>query len=216
VVVLDPGHNGGDASHPAQMNTLVPAGFGRSKACNTTGTNTDSGYPEHAFNWDVALRIRAILIAHGVRVLMTRSSDTGVGPCVNVRAAIESTPGVLAAIAIHADGAPTSGHGFHVCYASRQPVGASAATMADSKTLSTAVHNALLSGSGLVESNYVGTDGYFPRDDLAGLNLSTVPTTFLELGNMRNPGDAALQSSTAGRQRLAQAVAAGILTYLGR
>ena len=63
-------------------------------------------------------------------------------------------------------------------------------------------------------STYLGSNGYFPRSDLAGLNLATVPATFLELGNMRNAGDAALQTSAAGRQRLAEAVAAGILAYL--
>lgn len=215
LVVLDPGHDGGNASHVAEIDRLVPAGFGKTKACNTTGTETNAGYPEHAFTWDVAQRVRRILTAHGVRVIETRHNDTGVGPCVNVRAAIESTPGVVAAVAIHADGAPSSGHGFHVCYASRQPVGASDATMADSRALSVAVHNALERESGLVPSTYIGTDGYYPRSDEAGINLSTVPTTFLELGNMRNSGDAALQSSAAGRQQIATAVAAGILAYLG-
>ena len=33
---------------------------------------------------------------------------------------------------------------------------------------------------------------------------------------MRNSGDAALQSSASGRQRIAAAVAAGILAFLGR
>jgi N-acetylmuramoyl-L-alanine amidase len=42
------------------------------------------------------------------------------------------------------------------------------------------------------------------------------PATFLEIGNMRNAGDAAIQTSTAGRQRIAVAVATGILAYLGR
>src|SRR4051812_17283968 len=38
VVVLDPGHNGGNAAHAAQINKLVPAGRGQTKPCNTTGT----------------------------------------------------------------------------------------------------------------------------------------------------------------------------------
>jgi N-acetylmuramoyl-L-alanine amidase len=216
LVVLDPGHNGGNSTHTAEIDRLVPSGYGVEKPCNTTGTNTNAGYPEHAFTWDVAQRVKAILQAHGVRVLLTRHNDTGVGPCVNVRAKIESTPGAAAAIAIHADGAPSSGHGFHVCLASRRPVGASAATMAKSVQLGTAIHNDLASSSGLVPSTYVGTNGYFYRDDLAGLNLSTNPTAFLELGNMRNAHDAALQSSAAGRARLSAAVAAGILAFLGR
>jgi N-acetylmuramoyl-L-alanine amidase len=213
VIVLNPGHNGGNAADPAAINRQVPAGFGQYKACDTTGTETNAGYQEHAFNWDVSLRVRTILQAHGVRVIMTRDSDTGVGPCVDERARIGNQAGVAAVVSIHADGAATSGHGFHVCEDSRQPAGPVVA--AASHRLTVAMHDALLGGSGLTTSSYLGSNGYFPRDDLAGLNLAGVPATFLEIGNMRNGGDAALQSSPAGRQRIAAAVAAGILAWLG-
>jgi N-acetylmuramoyl-L-alanine amidase len=216
LVVLDPGHNGGNASHPAQVGRLVYAGYGRRKPCNTTGTATNAGYPEHAFTWALARRVRTILIAHGVRVLLTRASDTGVGPCVNRRAQIESGSGVAAAIALHADGAAASGHGFHVNEDSRRPVGATAATVRKSARLSRLMHDALARSSGLVPSTYIGRNGYYFRDDLAGLNLVSRPTTFLELGNMRNAHDARLVSTRSGRARLARAVAAGILAYLGR
>lgn len=214
LVVLNPGHNGADGSHPAEINRLVPADLhGGMKACDTTGTNTDAGYPEHAFNWDVAKRVRALLAARGVRVALTRPNDTGVGPCVDERAAIGNRKGVAAVISIHADGAAAGGHGFHVCEDSQPPAGAAVA--ARSHRLTVAVHDALLRHSGMSTSTYLGSNGYFPRSDLAGLNLATVPATFLELGNMRNAGDAALQTSAAGRQRVAAAVAAGILGYLG-
>jgi N-acetylmuramoyl-L-alanine amidase len=215
-VVLNPGHNGGDASHIAEIDRLVPAGYGRVKACDTTGTDTDAGYPEHAFNWDVAQRVAAILRAHGVHVIMTRPNDTSVGPCVNQRAAIGNRPGVAAVVSIHADGAPASGHGFHVNQDSRIPDGATAATQQRSIALGRAIHDALARSSGLVPSTYIGQDGYYYRSDLAGLNLATNPATFLELGNMKNAGDAALQSAPAGRQRIAAAIATGILAFLGR
>ncbi|HEX4726332.1 MAG TPA: N-acetylmuramoyl-L-alanine amidase, partial [Jatrophihabitans sp.] len=123
VIVLNPGHNGGNAANAAAINRQVPAGFGQYKACDTTGTETNAGYQEHAFNWDVSLRVRTILQAHGVRVIMTRDSDTGVGPCVDERARIGNQAGVAAVVSIHADGAATTGHGFHVCEDSRQPAG---------------------------------------------------------------------------------------------
>ncbi|MFN2518982.1 MAG: N-acetylmuramoyl-L-alanine amidase [Jatrophihabitantaceae bacterium] len=215
LIALNPGHNGANASHPAEISRLVPSDrYGHTKACDTTGTSTDAGYSEHEFNWDVTLRVRALLQARGVRVILTRPDDAGVGPCVDERAAIGNQPGVVAVISIHADGAASDGHGFHVCEDSQPPAGAAVA--AQSHRLSVAVHDALLGGSGLTTSTYLGSAGYFPRSDLAGLNLATVPATFLELGNMRNGGDAALQSSPAGRQRVAVAVAAGILAYLGR
>lgn len=215
LIALNPGHNGANGSHPAEINRLVPANRnGDRKACDTTGTNTDAGYPEHAFNWDVTQRVRALLTARGVRVVLTRPDDSGVGPCVDQRAAIGNQPGVAAVISIHADGADAGGHGFHVCEDSQPPAGAAVADR--SHRLTVAVHDALLRGSGLTTSTYLGSNGYFPRADLAGLNLATVPATFLELGNMRNTGDAALQTSAMGRQRIAAAVSAGILAYLGR
>lgn len=215
-VVLNPGHNGGNASHTAEINRQVPAGYGDYKACDTTGTETNAGYSEHAFNWDVAERVRTLLQAHGIHVVMTRPDDAGVGPCVDERAAIGNRAGVAAVISIHADGAPSSGHGFHVNQDSRRPDGASAVTARRSLDLGRALHDALQQSSGLVPSTYIGSNGYYYRSDLAGLNLATRPATFLELGNMRNSGDAALQSSAAGRQRIAAAVAAGIIAFLGR
>ncbi|MEO9139719.1 MAG: N-acetylmuramoyl-L-alanine amidase [Jatrophihabitans sp.] len=214
IVVLNPGHNGGNASHPAQINRQVPAGFGAYKACDTTGTNTNAGYPEHAFTFDVALRIRSILQSAGVKVVLTRSDDTGVGPCVDERAADGNGSSVAAVVSIHADGAPASGHGFHVNQDSRRPDGATAAVARASVRLGEAIHGTLVSSSGLAPSNYIGTNGYFYRSDLAGLNLARRPATFLELGNMRNAGDAALLSSAAGRERIARSVASGILAYL--
>jgi N-acetylmuramoyl-L-alanine amidase len=214
LVVLNPGHNGGNASHPAEINRSVPAGYGEDKACDTTGTETDAGYPEHAFTWDVSLRVRRILRAHGVRVVLTRPNDTGVGPCVDERAAIGNRPDVAAVVSIHADGAPSSGSGFHVNQDSRRPDGATAAVARQSRALGRAEHAALVRSSGLVPSTYIGQDGYYYRDDLAGLNLARRPATFLELGNMRNAGDAARLSSASGRARIAGAVADGILAYL--
>src|SRR5271167_3731566 len=63
-VVLDPGHNG--VSDPS-ISRQVPNGRGGTKECNTSGTATADGYPEHAFTWDVALRVRGALDALGVR-----------------------------------------------------------------------------------------------------------------------------------------------------
>ena len=214
-VLLNPGHNGGNSTHPAEIARLVPSGYGREKACDTVGTVTDAGYPEHAFNWNVALRVAGILRAHAVRVVFTRHTDHGVGPCVNRRAAIGNHPWVAAVVSIHADGAPASDHGFHVIQDSRRPQGATRRVARRSRQLGTDIHAALVRSSGLVPATYIGQDGYNYRDDLAGLNLARRPATFLELGNMKNRHDAALQSSPRGRHRIAVAIAAGILTFLG-
>jgi len=211
VVVLDPGHNGGNATHHEQLTRQVPAGFGQYKDCNTVGTETSDGYPEHTFNLDVATRVRSLLTTHGVDVRMTRPNDTGVGPCVNDRAAIGNRAHAAAVVSIHADGSYT-GHGFHVIEAARPPAGAQ--TAAASHRLAEAVHEVYLARSGFVPATYIGQDGYDLRTDLAGLNLSTRPTIMIECGNMRDPADARLMRSPDGRQRIATAIAEGIEHYL--
>jgi N-acetylmuramoyl-L-alanine amidase len=207
-VVIDPGHNGDNYLHPGIINGLVPAGRGQSKACDTTGTSTNAGYSEASFNFDVALRLQRLLLAQGAHVVLTRHTNTGVGPCVNVRAAIGNRAHADAVISIHADGAPAGDRGFSVLYA--PDVGDTAPIYAASLRLARALDHALGASGVLPTSNYVGPGGYSIRTDLAGLNLSTRPKIFLELGNMRNSADAGIQTSARGRERLAQALAAGL------
>jgi N-acetylmuramoyl-L-alanine amidase len=213
-VVIDPGHDGGNASHAAQVAKLVPMGFGQYKACDNTGTNGDDGYPEHAFTFTVSLLVQHLLQERGVKVILTRTDDTGVGPCVNVRAAIGNNAHADAAISIHGDGFAASGHGFQIIRAAKSEGGA--ANDAASYTLSQALQGTFVSESGLTPSTYIGTDGYEKRSDLAGLNLSTVPKVLVECGNMRNAGDIALMQSAAGQARIAKAIADGLIAYLSR
>ncbi|HET9142809.1 N-acetylmuramoyl-L-alanine amidase [Actinophytocola sp.] len=212
VVVLDPGHNGGNASNPARINQSVPAGRGRTKPCNTTGTATNAGFTEHAFTWDVSNRVRDILTSRGVRVVLTRPNDTGVGPCVDERAAIGNRENASAVVSIHADGSTAAGaHGFHVAY-SAPPL--NAAQGEPSLRLARTVRDTMR-GAGIATSTYIGSAGLSPRDDLGGLNLSERPAVLVECGNMRDATEAATLSSPDGRQRYATAIADGILTYLG-
>jgi N-acetylmuramoyl-L-alanine amidase len=212
VVVLDPGHNGGNASNPAAINKPVPAGRGQTKPCNTTGTATNAGFPEHAFTWAVSLRVRDILVARGVKVLLTRPDDTGVGPCVNARAAAGNNASADAVVSIHADGSTDpSAHGFHVAYSS-PPLNAQQGE--PSMRLARAMRDGLRS-AGFPLSSYIGSQGLSPRADLGGLNLSTRPAVLVECGNMRNATEAAAFSSKPGQRSYAAAIAAAILAYLG-
>src|SRR5207302_638312 len=107
------GHNGGNGAHPDAINRLVDIGNG-TKACDTTGTSTDDGYPEHAYTLDVATRAAALLRTAGASVVLTRTDDSGVGPCIDERAGIGNRAGAAVAVSIHADGGPAGGRGFHV------------------------------------------------------------------------------------------------------
>ena len=112
-VGVDPGHNGLNYTAPATINAQIWNGR-EYEACNTTGTDTDSGYTEAQFNWNVAQYLTADLRAEGATVVLTRSSNNGVGPCVNQRAAIFNQAHTDVSIAIHADGGPPDGRGFAV------------------------------------------------------------------------------------------------------
>lgn len=209
VVAIDPGHNGGNGSHPSEINREVNAGGGRRKACDTTGTETNDGrLTEHAFAFDVAQRLRRDLEAQGARVVLTRSTDRGVGPCIDRRAAIGNAAQADAAISIHGDGGPPSGRGFHVIRP-KGVRGQSTALLASSDLLGRRVRTALRA-KGYRTSTYAGEQGLDLRDDLGGLNLSTVPKVLVELGNMRNAADARLMKQPAARERMAAALAAAL------
>jgi N-acetylmuramoyl-L-alanine amidase len=213
VIVLNPGHNGGNGGHPDEIARIVPAGAGQSKACDTTGTQTNAGYPEHAFTWDVTLRVRDALAAKGVTVVLTRQDDTGVGPCVDERAAIGNRADAAAVVSIHADGSEVAGaSGFHVAY----PLPALNAAQGEPSTRLASVLRDGMTKAGFAPANYIGQNGLDGRDDLAGLNLSERPAVFVECGNMRDATEAAVLGSEDGKQRYANAIATALLTYVGR
>ena len=216
-ISVDPGHNGGNASDPEAINRLVPAGAsGTEKPCNTTGTETDDGsLTEAQFNWDVAQDLVPRLERLGATVVLTRDSNDGVGPCVNERAGIANRAHAAVALSIHADGNLAEGaHGFDVIHPSAaesvapREVGASL-------ELAEAERDALVE-AGVPPANYVGEDGLDERSDLAGLNLAKVPAVLVELGNMREPSEAAKLEDPSYRRRLTDALAAGIVSFLHR
>lgn len=211
VIVLDPGHNGGNAAHPEKINKPVDVITER-KPCDTTGTETGAGYTEHAFTWDVAGRLAKLLRAQGAKVILTRSNDTGVGPCIPQRAAIGNDNKADAVLSIHADGAPQNDHGFHII--EPKPIkGHNEDIVPASQKLGLALRAAFHKGTDLPYSNYRGVQAIDRRDDLGGLNLSTRPKVFIECGNMANPGDAAKLSDPKFRQRIAQSLANGFTVY---
>lgn len=211
VVLVDPGHNGGNASAPSVINRLIWNGR-ESETCDTTGTQTDGGYTEAQFNWNVARYLTADLRAEGATVVLTRTSDTGVGPCVTRRAALGNDAHANAGVSIHADGGPANGRGFAIL----EPVadGTNNAIIGPSATLGADLRSAFAAGTGEPVSSYDGVDGIQPRDDLAGINLSTIPKVFIECANMRNAADAALVTSRGWQARAARAIATGLTTFL--
>ena len=212
VITVDPGHNGGNFTAPQQIGRLVNDGNGE-KECDTTGTAAPDGYRETDFNWSVAVRLRALLRTAGARVVMTRSNNTGIGPCITERAAIGNHAHSDAAISIHADGGPPGGSGFAILIPAPIPSRADQVIIAPSHRLALALRSSL-GRFGLHPSTYDGVDGLAARTDLGGLNLSRVPKVFVEVANMQNRADEAPMERPSFREGVARALLAGLERFL--
>lgn len=215
-VVIDPGHNPGNRDHTREINQQVDIGTGR-KECDTTGTSTNDGYAEARFTLDVSHRLRALLEAEGARVRLTHDADRPFGPCIDERARIGNEAKADAVVSVHADGSAVGNRGFHVILPAAVKGGGSDTSkiVKGSADLGARIAGHFVRTTGSAPSNYIGgNSGLDTRNDLGGLNLSTVPKVFVECGNMRDPKDAALLTSASWRQKAAQGLADGIASYL--
>lgn len=213
VIGIDPGHNGHNYAYPSYLSRQVWNGR-EWEDCDTTGTETRAGYTESLFNFRVAEYLRADLQRDGAKVVMTRTSNTGHGPCVDTRAKMLNRAGARIAIDIHADGGPTSGRGFAILEPVRDRQNQH--VIASSARFGSLLRAAMLQHTAMPTSTYDGSHGIAHRSDLAGLNLTTEPKVLIEVGNMRNSTDARLLTSSRFQQRVAQAIEAAMRTFLNR
>ncbi|MFD6286238.1 N-acetylmuramoyl-L-alanine amidase [Streptomyces sp. NPDC060205] len=216
VVVIDPGHNPGNFRHPSDINRKVNIGTNW-KECDTTGTSTNAGYTEAEFTLDVSHRLRTILKKEGATVKFTQDGDRAWGPCVDERAEIGNKAGADAVVSIHADGSAAGNRGFHVILPGSVHSGAADTRpiVASSRALGERIAGGFLRTTGGPPSNYIGDGtGLDVRKDLGGLNLSTVPKVFIECGNMRDTKDSAQLTSGTWRQKAAEGISEGIVSFL--
>ncbi|MDT0542524.1 MULTISPECIES: N-acetylmuramoyl-L-alanine amidase [Streptomyces] len=216
VVVIDPGHNPHNRDHTSEIARSVDIGTAK-KECDTTGTATNSGYSEASFTLDVSRRVRTLLQDRGAKVVFTQDGDRAYGPCVDERAEIGNKAHADAVVSVHADGAAAGQRGFHVILPASVRGGDAdtSSITAPSRRLGKRLVSGFEAATGDAPANYMGDgDGLKVRDDLGGLNLSTVPKVFIECGNMRDPKDAAQLTDAAWRQRAARGIALGITDFL--
>jgi N-acetylmuramoyl-L-alanine amidase len=213
LILLDPGHQLGN-SNPRFRKQLAQTRFNGSivKGCNTTGTATNAGLPEATFTWKVAKHLKRRLEAAGARVEMTRSTNSrdAWGPCVWDRAGIANELKADAMISIHADGAPSQSKGFFAIAPALIPGWTDDVVKVD-RRLARAM-TAGMKAAGATPSNYIGNQLLVSRDTTS-LNFSNVPTTTIEVGNMRNAEEARRMSSAAGQRQYADWLYAGIERY---
>jgi N-acetylmuramoyl-L-alanine amidase len=174
-VVIDPGHGGKDR-----------------------GTYSATCGDEKALVLDVSQRIRTILTARGVHVIMTRDDDRFIE--LEERAEIANRARADLFVAIHADSAPknTAARGCTV-YTAR---GASAGSESLARRLDAALRPAAVEDRGLRHADY------------KVLVLTKMPAALIELGFFTNRSEAARLCQSSYRQELAEAIASGIIADL--
>jgi len=206
VVVIDPGHD-------ARANLATePIGPGSSTRKIKDGGGTHgvvTGVREPDLTLEVSLRLRRLLRAAGVRVVMTRTRTSGASMGNIARARIANDADAALFLRVHADGASSaSARGTHTL------------TPALRRGWTDDVYASSRRAAALVQTELVRTLG-FPnrgiqeRSDFTGFNWADVPVILVEMGFMTNPTeDRALALPTV-RQRAALGLCRGTLRFLG-
>ncbi len=217
VVVIDPGHNVTNFQHTAEINRKVNIGTNW-KECDTTGTSTNAGYAEAQFTMDVSHRLKALLERQGVTVKLTHDGDPRLG-AVRGPAGPDRERRARGRRDLHPRGRRTGRRPRLPC----DPAGLRARGLRRHPRHRRPLRHPrpghrggdYRRATGEQFSNYIGEGtGLVTRKDLGGLNLSTVPKVFIECGNMRDSKDAALLTNSAWRQKAAQGISEGIVSFL--
>ena len=161
------------------------------------GTTSVTGVHEKTVNYDVAEKVAAILERRGLAVTMTRQRNEYIE--LEARAEIANRRNADLFVSIHADSAPSpSAQGFTVYVAN--------AASADSHRAARDISRAMATTG--MENRGVR------REDYRVLRTSRGPAVLVEMGYLSNRQDALRLQDSAFQDRLAAAIATGILDYL--
>ena len=181
LIVIDPGHGGSDAGA------------------------AHNGLTEKALNLDISKRLRAILVARGWQVEMTRYTDTDVFAAngsahdeLQARCDIANNAGARMFVSVHINS-----------YTDAALNGTTTYFYKDSdRALADAVHRRLAS---------VGTaDKGVRKEEFYVIHHTTMPATLIETAFLSNASDASLLKLPAFLQRVAVAIADGLGDYASR
>jgi N-acetylmuramoyl-L-alanine amidase len=207
VVVIDPGHD--LRANPA----TEPIGPGSSTRKIKDGGGTHgvvSGLTEAELNLKVALRLRALLEAAGVPVVMTRTRTAGTSVGNVARARIANEAGAALFLRIHADGSTDpSARGTHTLYPALRR-GWTDDVYPASKRAATLVQSEVVRALGFPDR------GLQERSDFTGFNWADTPVILVEMGFMTNPTEDRLLATDAYQRRAAVGLCRGALRFLGR
>lgn len=180
-IMLDPGHGGNDPG--AQANDIK----------------------EKEPNLKVALRAAAMLEAHGVEVLLTRTGDVAVS--LSDRTDFANREKVDAFVSIHHNAAGnSSARGLEVYHSILGGEG---------KRLAQLIHDRFVAITGIPSRGVRTRKGSSGRDYYHVIRETRMPAVIVEGGFVTNPEDAALIKSAAFIEQEAQAISQGIVLWRG-
>lgn len=200
LVCIDPGHG----TLPWVGAQREPVGPGST----TLKVKDPGGAPGEApIVLDIAYRTRALLVARGYRVAMTRTRDGYAGGNVE-RARFCNAGGAALMLRIHADGsADPSRRGVHTLAPALRR-GWTDDVHGPSRRAAGHVQRALVRATGARDL------GVAERSDLTGFNWANVPVVLVETGFLSNRAEARLLKTPAYRAEIAAGLAAGTGAYL--
>lgn len=202
VICIDPGH---------------PTAF-------NAGRRRVNGATELAMNWDVALKLEALLQQTGrVRVVMTREQRDLLMNNPE-RAQVANDCGARLFLRLHCDAGPN--HGYTLYYPNRQGTddgltGPSAEVIEASRRAAWLMHSGMAPLlRGLVHDRGIKGENFTKvgksQGALTGSIFSKVPVVTVEMVFLTNRWDARFIESEAGQDQMARALANGVMLYLSR
>jgi N-acetylmuramoyl-L-alanine amidase len=200
VVCIDPGH-------PSEV---------------ASGTEVQNGTNETHVAWVVALRLQKILEAKGYAVCLTKSAE---GELVRNRdrALVANRAGAALMVRLHCDA--STDRGFAIYHPDRQATrdgvkGPSPRVIGESARAAAAMHDGMAEVlRGLLKDGGVRGDsqtfvGGQQGGALTGSIFSEVPVVLIEMVVLSNPEDAEFIKAEAGQQKMAEAIASGVMRFI--
>lgn len=201
VVCIDPGH-------PSET---------------SDGANSH-GLSENRLNWQVALDLKPLLEARGIRCVLTKNSENQ-RVTNRQRADIANKANARVFVRLHCDEGAGRGYTWYYPDRSGKKFGVSgppATVQRDSRAAAQIINAAMKPVlKGYLQSNPIKTDastfvGGKQGGVLTGSIFARVPTALIEMCYINQKGDAQFIASKSGRQRMAQALAIGIEAWVRR
>ena len=176
--------SGGDGS---PVTVVIDAGHGGYDRGGIPGQRVS----EKDMTLDVARRLKSVLAASGYRVVMTRDSDVFVP--LGTRCAIANSNRNAIFVSVHFNSATRSGaSGIETYFYNRE-----------SLSLASAIHH-YVAGGAPSDNRGVRRRGYYV------LRRTNMPAVLVECGFLTNPTEAGYAQNASYRQKLAEAIAAGV------